>query len=132
MGGTPLGNFFLAVIAGVVAWIGWQEFKRTLYPVTELDLRAKEVILKPAYAFFKAKRQRFKEMKGISVSTKTIGGHTSAYEEGNTDYEKILLLETDSGEIPILTYVSREEATESGLAEFANAIRVRLSANVSG
>lgn len=99
-----------------------------MYPITELDLRAKQVVLKPSFAFIKAKTRYFKEMKGISVSTKTVGGHTSAYEDGNTDFEKILLLETDIGDVPILTFVSREEETEPSLIEFASAIKQRLMA----
>ena len=132
MGGTWLGNTILALIAGLVAFLGFQEFLRGLYATTILDMDKKQVVRSPAYRFFKPKVNEFQELRGVSLSTKTVGGHTSAYEDGNTDFEKILILETDTGEIPLLTYVSREEEAEKSLTDFAEAIRKRLlSANAS-
>ncbi|MFT4738708.1 MAG: hypothetical protein ACI8QD_001480 [Cyclobacteriaceae bacterium] len=122
-----IGVFYIVLIIGVVCYLTWQFVQSSLYPISVIDFQVPAVKRKPAYPFFKEQTILFDTLNGVSVSTRAIGGGTSAYEEGNTDYEKTLILETNTGEISILSYTSRTESIEDSLQAFTESLSSRFS-----
>jgi hypothetical protein len=120
------GLFFLGIGAFAIL-AGWNKITSTTYPTTQLFYTKKEVVKPPAYSFLKTRIEQYDKIKGISVSIKAVGGGTSAYEEGNTDYRKSLILETGKDDINILTYYSRQEEMESSAKEFVKMIENKIT-----
>jgi 4-hydroxybenzoate polyprenyltransferase len=122
-----IGVLYIVLIIGVVCFLTWQLVQSSLYPISVIDFQVPAVIRKPAYPFFKEQTILFDTLTGVSVSTRAIGGGTSAYEDGNTDYEKTLILETNTGKISILSYTSRTESIEDSLQAFTKSLSTRFS-----
>ena len=124
--GMNVGALFLLAVFGVVAFLAYQELRISIYRHTVLDLKQKSVLRKSPVAFIKAKKYNFRKLNGISMSTQAVGGYTSAYEDETTDYEKTVILETESGDVPLLNFVSRKEEAEESLSLFIETIQTRL------
>ncbi|MFY0687978.1 MAG: hypothetical protein JXQ90_12480 [Cyclobacteriaceae bacterium] len=125
--GTYVDGTVFGVLAIIIAIAVWNMNSAGLYPETKFDLSAKHIVKKPILAFLKPIELRYKTLKGVSLSTKAVNGGTSAYEEGNTDYRKSLILETDNGEITLFTYYSRKEEAEDSLLKFADFIEQKVT-----
>lgn len=124
--GINIGLIFLVAVFGTVAYLAYQEIKISLYPLTILDLKKKSVLRKSLYLFIKPKSYSFRHFNGISMSVQAVGGYTSAYEDDTTDFEKTILLETETGDVPLLNFISRKEEAEESLTEFLSDLKEKL------
>jgi hypothetical protein len=103
--------FFLALDLILVAII-WVNVKNHIYPITEVDLKTRKVTKRPIFNFLKEKHFELGTIKGIDFLVKPISGHTSAFEEGNTDYRKRIVLKTQNGEFTLFSFINRSEDLE--------------------
>jgi hypothetical protein len=118
---------FITGLNAIIIAIIWSQNSSGIYYQKVLDLHRMQMIQKSKYqSLFKDKVLQFKRVDEIGVSTKAVGGGTSAYEEGNTDYRKRIYLNTDQGEIVLLAYYSREEALEKPTYKLTAFLNKRL------
>jgi hypothetical protein len=131
-GGNLLGNFFLFLIACLAGYMGYQAFVFNKYHITIIDIESQAIEKLSKFFFIKPITYSFQEIENISIDVVETGGHTSAYEEGNTSYEKTVILETKQGEIPLLNYSSRSEEAEESLMMFISALKDKGILPISG
>ncbi len=120
------GGFVLVLIAIYAGWNTWRTNSRGLYPTTLINFPNRIITRRGAFSFIRDKVVDFDEIKDLGFGVKAVGGHTSAYEEGNTDYRKTLILETDQGDIRLCNYKSRNTDLEPSVEEFANLLREKF------
>ena len=124
---SDTSSVIFIVIALLIAGIAYQMNALPLYYKSIIDIRQHRIIQIPKFGFLQKKEQGYHKVLGMDYSVKAVSGHTSAYEEGNTDYRKSLILETDSGEIKLFSYNSREESIEDSLSQFSKSLASSLS-----
>ena len=109
-----------------VVYFMWQLNFTGLYPTTELNFKNFTFKKIPSLRGWKEKQTSFTKVDGIGFFSKAVGGHTSAYEEGNTDYRNTIVLETDVGDLRLCTYMSRSEEIEDSVIKFTDVLKEKL------
>jgi hypothetical protein len=125
--GLNTGALFLLAVLVMISYLAYRDLRFSTYTITVLDLKQRSVLRKSLFAFVNPKKYLFTDLKGVSLNTQAVGGYASAYEDETTDFEKTVVLETDTGEIPLLNYVSREEETEESLSKFTGMMQELLT-----
>ena len=87
------GGFLMVLIGIYAGYYAWRTNSRGFYPITEIDFPARSVTLKGAYPFVRDRVRTYNVVNDLGFGVKAVGGHTSAYDEGNTDYRKTLILD---------------------------------------
>ena len=120
------GGFIFVLIAIYAGYNAWRSNSSGTYPKTIFDFTNSVVTRKSNIPLIKDDVRPFTEVRDLGFGVKAVGGHTSAYEEGNTDYRKTLILETDAGDIRLCNYRSRNQDLEESVSGFATILREKL------
>jgi hypothetical protein len=97
-----------------------------LYKSGSLNLELKRWTLVSRLPFVRDRVYTFNDIHEVTFGCRAVGGHTSAYEEGNTDYSKSVILITDQTEIRLFEYLSRSQEIEQSVMEFVAVLKQKL------
>ncbi len=120
------GIFLLYIFTFLLILLMWRLNFNGFYPTSVLYFRDKVFQKIPTNRHWKVKETRFKDVHAIDFLSKAVSGHTSAYEEGNTDYRNTIVLVTDRGDIRLCSYLNRTTEIEDSVKKFVEILKERL------